>query len=87
MGTAVGDQWLSVCNNAPLVRNQFGLRISRSRSPQPVPLDNQNVLGTICPWGLNFGGPFVQGINWGPILWGPNVWGRYEFGTKFYLLS
>ena len=50
MGTAVGDQWLSVCNNAPLVRNQFGLRISRSRSPQPVPLDNQNVLGTICPW-------------------------------------
>ena len=53
-----------------MVPNQFGPRISGS--PQPVPLDKRNILGTICPggpnwlgticpWGPNFQGPFVHG--------------------------
>ena len=42
-----------------MVPNQFGPPISGS--PQSVPLDKRIILGTICPWGSNFGGPFVHG--------------------------
>ena len=75
-----------------MVPNQFGPHISRSS--QPVPLDKQNKteflgtifqggtnwLGTICPWGPNFGGSSVHGdrIGWRPFVGdqmrlGPNV--------------
>ena len=40
--------------------NQFSSRISGP--PQSVPLNKQNILGTICPGGPNFWGPFVHGL-------------------------
>ena len=51
-----------------MVFNKFGPRISES--PQPIPLYKLNILGTICPWTLNWletvcpEGP----INWGSIV-------------------
>ena len=52
-----------------------------------------NWLGTICPWGPNFGGLFVHGtelvclfVQWdkliGDQLWGTKCPGPYAFGTK-----
>ena len=62
-----------------MVPNKFGPHISKSS--QLVPLDKQNILGTICPGGPNwmgticlgvpnFGGPFAHGdeIGWGPFV-------------------
>ena len=53
-----------------VVPNQFGPRISGS--PQPVPLDERNILGTICPWGPNWLGTICP---FGPNFWGPFVHG------------
>merc|ERR1719266_1209562 len=51
-----------------MVPNQFGPHISKSS--QPVPMDKQNILGTICPGGQNWLGTVCpEGpINWGPIV-------------------
>ena len=53
-----------------MVPNQFGSHLSGS--PQPVPLDERNILGTICPGGPNWLGTirFVHGdrIDWGPYV-------------------
>ena len=51
-----------------MVPNQFGPHVSGS--PQPVPLDKQNILGTICPGGPNWLGTVCPE---GPINRGPNV--------------
>ena len=58
------DKW----SPSNLVSNQFGPCISRAS--QPVPLDKKNILGTICPWGLNWLGTIYPE---GPIYWGPIV--------------
>ena len=76
-----------------MVPNQFGPHISGS--PQPVPLDKQNILGTICPggpnwlgticpWGPNFWGTFVHGdrIGWGPFVQRDQSIGDQLWGTK-----
>ena len=60
-----------------MVPNQFGPHTSKSS--QLVPLDKQNILGTIRPGGPNWLGTICPE---GPINWGPNVWGPYVFGTK-----
>ena len=54
-----------------MVPNQFGPRISGS--PQPVPLDKWNILGTICPGGPNWLGTICP--------WGPNWLGTVCPGT------
>jgi len=41
-------------------------------SPQPVPLDKRNILGTIYPGGPNWLGTICP--------WGPNVWGPFVYG-------
>ena len=76
-----------------MVPNQFGPHIPKSS--QPVPLDKQNILGTICPggpnWlgticprGPNFWGPFVHGdrIGWGPFVQRDQSIGDQLWGTK-----
>ena len=73
--------------------SQFGPHISGS--PQPVPLDKRNILGTIClggpnwlgticPGGQNFWGPFVHGdrIGWGPFVQRDQSIGDQLWGTK-----
>ena len=59
-----------------MVPNQFGPRISGS--PQPVPLDKRNILGTICLGGPNWLGTICLG---GPNFWGPFVHGDRKWGT------
>jgi hypothetical protein len=76
-----------------MVPNQFGPHISVS--PQPVPLDKLNILGTICPgetnwlgsicpWRPNLWGPFVHGdrIGWGPFVQRDQSIGDQLWGTK-----
>ena len=46
-----------------------------------------NWLATICPWGTNFGGPFVHGdrICWGSFVHGDQFFGDHlSMGTKFW---
>ena len=58
-----------------MVPNQFGPYISKSS--QLVPLDKQNILGTICPGGPNWLGPFVHGdrIFWDHLSMGTELVG------------
>ena len=62
-----------------MVLNQFGPHTSKLS--QLIPLDKQNILGTICPGGPNWLGTICPGgqIFWGPFVhedrigWGPFV--------------
>ena len=73
-----------------MVPNQFGPHTSKSS--QLVPLDKQNILGTICPGGPNWLGTICPGdqifgdhLSRGPNFWGPFVhigWGPFVQGDQ-----
>ena len=81
-----------------MVPNQFGpsrqmvpriFRLSRRTGCGDPEIQGLNWLGTICPGGPNFWGPFVQGdqfygnrLSRGTGSWGPEVRGSNGFGTK-----
>ena len=92
-GQTVPQNLVSFWSPWIMVPNQCGPHISGF--PLPVPLDNQNILGTICPggpnwlgnicpWGPNFWGPFFHGdwIGWGPFVQRDQSIGDQLWGTK-----
>ena len=76
------------CPPGQMEPNQFSPCISGS--PQPVPLNKWNIIGTICLGWPNYWRPWVHRylIGWasvcpeGPINWGPNVGDHMYFGPN-----